>query len=260
MSSSKANSLKWAIEELSKQRVDMENKLKATQKRDETNSLIEEVFAQKNALEQRISALEDGLKSTSDLDDVTSSELEAEMQKIDEKLDIAKERLHSIEQEEYLEELGNKLNRKSGSVESPIHTDNLAEIHSDFENSSKMENQFPIPLDHQTESQGSLIPNPHSIPTKPESSSPATTSLQTMKATTNRIPKQDIEEQDSKADSTMEKSSFAEIDLSLEETAHQLGVEPSFLAEKGLNAILRMISRNGGKLIFPLEVEQVEKF
>ena len=63
-----------------------------------------------------------------------------------------------------------------------------------------MENQFPIPLDHQTDFQGqeyTLIPNPHSILTKPESSSPATTSLQTMKATTNRIPKQDIKEQDS---------------------------------------------------------------
>jgi len=45
--------------------------------------------------------------------------------------------------------------------------------------------------------------------------------------------------------------------LSLEETALQLGIEPDFLAEKGINAILRMIARNGGKLSFPLEVDQV---
>ena len=53
-------------------------------------------------------------------------------------------------------------------------------------------------------------------------------------------------------------SNLAKIDPSLEETALQLGIEPSFLAEKGLNAILRMISRNGGKLTFPLEVEQID--
>ena len=45
---------------------------------------------------------------------------------------------------------------------------------------------------------------------------------------------------------------------SLEETAATLGIEADFLAEKGLNAILRMIARNGGKLTFPLEVEQID--
>jgi hypothetical protein len=44
---------------------------------------------------------------------------------------------------------------------------------------------------------------------------------------------------------------------SLEETAKILGIEPDFLAEKGLQAILRMIARKGGKLSFPLEVEQI---
>jgi hypothetical protein len=43
----------------------------------------------------------------------------------------------------------------------------------------------------------------------------------------------------------------------LEETAKQLGIEPDFLAEKGINAILRMIARNGGKLSFPLELDQI---
>ena len=60
-SKTKAGSLKWAIEELSKQRGELIGKLQVAQKRDETNSLIEEVFAQKKALEKRISALEDGL-------------------------------------------------------------------------------------------------------------------------------------------------------------------------------------------------------
>ena len=258
MSSSKANSLKWAIEELSKQRGDMENKLKVAQKRDETNSLIEEVFAQKNALEQRISALEDGLQSTSDLVSIPCSEIEAEMLKIDEKLDIARERLHSIEQEEYLEELGNKLNRKSNSIETVSHTDDPAGFADEFIDTLEVENQSPLPPDHLSKSLDSS--NAFSVPTLPstESSSTATTSSQIMKATTNRIQKQDIEENVSEVDSSVKMSDLAKTDLSLEETALQLGVEPSFLAEKGLNAILRMISRNGGKLSFPLEVEQID--
>ena len=70
-------------------------------------------MAQRKALEQRISALEDGLKASSDLVNVPCNELVSEMQKIDEKLDIAKERLHTLEQEEYLEELGKSLNRSN---------------------------------------------------------------------------------------------------------------------------------------------------
>ena len=111
MPSSQSDSLKWAINELSNQRDELDGKLQVAQKRDETNALIDEVFAQKKALEQRISALEDGLKISTELVDTPCLELESEMSKIDEKLEIAKERLHAIEQEEYLEELGKSLNR-----------------------------------------------------------------------------------------------------------------------------------------------------
>ena len=78
-----------------------------------------------------------------------------------------------------------------------------------------------------------------------------------MKSTTNRIQEQNIEAETSespKPSSTLVSSPTA---LSLEETAQKLGVEPEFLAEKGINAILRMIARNGGKLSFPLEVDQI---
>jgi hypothetical protein len=44
----------------------------------------------------------------------------------------------------------------------------------------------------------------------------------------------------------------------LEETAAKLGVEPEFLVEKGTKALLRMIARNGGKLKFPLEIDQID--
>ena len=67
MNDGKLNSLKWAIDELSKQKEELGSKLNVAQKRDDTCSLIEEVNAQKKALDKRISSLEDGLRTSSEL-------------------------------------------------------------------------------------------------------------------------------------------------------------------------------------------------
>ena len=106
----KSNSLRWAIEELSKQKDELNSKLGIARKREETSSLINEVIAQKAALENRISSLQEGLKTSSELVDEPVFNLTEELDKIDDKLEIAKDRLNTLEQEEYLEELGNKLN------------------------------------------------------------------------------------------------------------------------------------------------------
>ena len=253
-SKTKTGSLKWAIDELSKQREDLDVKLKVAQKRDDTNSLIEEVFAQKKALEQRISALEEGLRVSSELVDVPCSDLESEMSKIDEKLEIAKERLQAIEQEEYLEELGKSLNRShlesSGSTEDTklSSEDSESSILEDLE-ISPSGSSSPLPLP---------IPSPkvQSFPF-PLSPSTASTSTSVMKSTTNRIQEQNIEVDQSESTKPTMTATTSQTALSLEETAQKLGVEPEFLAEKGLNAILRMIARNGGKLSFPLDVDQI---
>ena len=104
------NSLHWAIGELSKQKDELEGKLKVARKRDETSALIEEVNAQKDALDKRISSLQDGLKVSADLVDDQVNELEDTISSVDEKLEVAQERLEALEQEEYLEKLGRKLN------------------------------------------------------------------------------------------------------------------------------------------------------
>ena len=51
-SESKTSSLRWAIDELSKQKDELISKLSIAQKREDTNSLIDEVNAQKEALEK----------------------------------------------------------------------------------------------------------------------------------------------------------------------------------------------------------------
>jgi hypothetical protein len=244
--SAKFNSLKWAIDELSKQREDLDAKLKVAFKRDETHALIDEVMAQRKALEQRISALEDGLKASSELVNVPCDELESEMQKIDEKLDIAKERLHTLEQEEYLEELGKSLNR-SNSEDRSIDSIESNEADTAAIDDLGLPHPSSTPLSSSTE---------FAATEGASSSSTAPTTIEPMKAS-NRLPNPEAAK--TSITTTLEKPATVseQTALSLEETALQLGIEPEFLAEKGINAILRMVARNGGKLSFPLEVDQI---
>ena len=246
MTVSKTKSLHWAISELSKQREDLDTKLKIAHKRDETNALIEEVMAQRKALEQRISALEDGLKASSNLVNIPCDELESEMQKIDEKLDIAKERLHTLEQEEYLEELGKSLNR-SNSEDRSIDSIESNEADTSAIDDLGLPHPSSTPLSSSTE---------FAATEGASSTSTASTIIKSMKAS-NRLPNPDAAK--STTTTTLGKPSAVseQTVLSLEETALQLGIEPEFLAEKGIKAILRMIARNGGKLSFPLEVDQI---
>ena len=247
----KVSSLRWAIDELSKQKEDLATQLKVAKKREETNSLIEEVFAQKDALEKRISALQDGLRVSTELVDTPLGDLESELEKVNEKLQIAQERLDNIEQEEYLEELGKKLNRSHSLDVTDVtdeQTDDSLGLDTSFETEKSEEFSEP-PSDFPS------FANPSEHSTQP---SPAPL-LKTMKAKTNRITETESEEpQVQMHPSPTAHAVSSSLPLSLEDTAASLGVDSNFLAEKGIQAILRMISRNGGKLTFPLEVEQID--
>ena len=252
----KLSSLNWAVAELDKQKDELITKLGIAQKREETNSLLEEVIAQKGAMEKRISSLEEGLKASTDLVDEPVVNLSEELDKIDDKLEIAKDRLNTLEQEEYLEELGKKLNG-----------DFAADSSNQTEESTSLSIE-PIDLldDSQTLTESSKPKKIESTADSLQPFSPPTPVL--MKSPTNRIETE--EKTESKIDTTV-----PEIDVTdkvtkleqcspgtaqgLEECAKSLGMEPDFLLNKGMQAVLRMIARNGNKVSFPLEVEQIEK-
>jgi hypothetical protein len=240
-----SSSLRWAIEELLKQKEDLNSKLTIALKRDETGSLIEEVNAQRDALDQRISALEDGLKVSSELVVTPVHSLEEDIYAVNEKLEIAQERLANLEQEQYLEELGRKLNRSHGGEfieDEMLSSETIAK------------EELPnILVSLQTSS-------------KENASKEISTTTQTMTTPTSRI---EIEEEttasripDEEANaiqqSNSEKNTLPVPVEGLEETADKLGVEQEFLVEKGTKALLRMIARNGGSLKFPLEIDQID--
>ena len=117
------------------------------------------------------------------------------MSKIDEKLEIAKERLQAIEQEEYLEELGKSLNRSH--LESSGSTEDTKLSSEDSESSILEDLELPSPV-------SSSIPSPLSSPKgqsfpSPLSQSTASTSTSVMKSTTNRIQEQNIEAEKSES-------------------------------------------------------------
>ena len=261
MGKDKTTSIRWAISELTNQREELESKLKVARKRDETCSLIEEVLAQKEALQTRIVALEEGLQVSTDLVDVPVNDIEKEVSKINDKLEIAHERLASLEQEEYLEELGNKLNRSTKSSGE------------NFTNTSPSDNEFPNTNlgfnSSQTDMSEQL--NHESYPDTESAKLPVSSQNSTldtlMKTKSNRIQPEEIHESAQNVrvaqDEDLECGEFIKKSVvtnteSLEEISARLGIEESFLKEKGVQAILRMIERNGGKLSFPLEVQQIE--
>lgn len=253
LSGSKASSLRWAIDELSKQKEELSSKISVAHKREETSSLIEEVNAQKESLEQRISSLKEGLKATAQLVHDSVDSLEDELSKVDGKLDIAQDRLNSLEQEEYLEELGRKLNGDFSTEETEIKSKTKV-------SSLEIDSADPFTVSKSSDPQNIDPTNPM----QPLSDS----SPVLMKSPTNRIEvKEEIDKENTSRVTSSEIVSIeSEIEQcssltikSLEECASALGIEPEFLLNKGIQSVLRMIARNGNKISFPLEVEQVEK-
>ena len=243
-SESKAQSLKWAIDELTKQKEELDSKLIIARKREETGSLIEEVNAQKEALDKRITALQDGLDVSTELVDTPLDFLEEELSRINDKLEIAQERLLSLEQEQYLEELGRKLNS--------AHQDENPE-------SMQQEDEFSssIPSIEQTstsEISETILPEQETSTTTKIMAS-TSNRIETEKSSTTRLPDEMPIDKDEISNSENNNSIPVE---GLEETALKLGVEPDFLVEKGTKALLRMIARNGGQLKFPLEIDQID--
>ena len=213
--------------------------------------LIEEVHAQKDALEKRIASLQDGLRVSSDLVDDQVEELAQSISTVNEKLEIAQERMEALEQEEYLEELGRKLN---GDYSTEVAIESSEEIPDETEFSSNTDPFVPSVLpDVSSEASIDLQTSPTPVLMKSPSNRIETEAEET---SSSRIPSPEVTDSplgESKLELCHEATAS-----SLEECAKQLGMEPEYLLNKGMQAVLRMIARNGNQISFPLEVEQVK--
>lgn len=87
--------------------------MSTSRKREETEDIIQEVNAQRKALDKRISALQEGLEKSSKPGTIHDPHLQGEIAGVEGKLEVARERLKVLEQDKYLEELGQNLSGKS---------------------------------------------------------------------------------------------------------------------------------------------------
>ncbi|MFP6887960.1 MAG: hypothetical protein VB997_10370 [Opitutales bacterium] len=248
-------SLQWAIGELGKQRSSLEEKVGATRKREETEEIIEEVIAQREALDKRIGALQEGLEKSQDESANTNpTELQEEMSEVEGKLEVARERLKVLEQDKYLEELSRNL---SGQDPLPSTT-SLPDENLEQEESSDLA-RFPETDDEQA---------PESKPVQVKTNKPLS---DIMTEPANRLSATESEPGVAttlatpppvkpRAEVTSGGSIFCteETSQGIREVAAALDLDPEYVLEKGMQAVLRMIARNGHRMTFPLDVKQVE--
>ena len=248
-------SLQWAIGELGKQRSSLEEKVGATQKREETEEIIEEVIAQREALNKRIDALQEGLEKSQEESATTNpTELHEEMSEVEGKLDVARERLKALEQDKYLEELGRNLSgqdplpsRISLPDENPEQEEppDLASF-SELEDEQASESK-PVQVKTNQPLSDIMTEPANRLSTTESESSVATTLATPLPAKL-------------RAETTLGESITCteETSQGIREVAAALDLDPEYVLEKGMQAVLRMIARNGHRMTFPLDVKQVE--
>ena len=238
-------SLHWAIKELSKQKRFLDDKVSASRKREEAEGIIQEVNAQRKALDKRISALQEGLGKSHDSGTIQEANLLDEVSGVEGKLEVARERLKVLEQDKYLEELGKNLSGKNQTTPTTF-------------SSESPNNPF------KTEESRVSEPAPEQDKSNPILSD-------TMNEPTNRLATTDSEANiatvatPSTAQSPRASTSPTgnlvcsdKISQSIHEAAVALDLDAEYILEKGMQAVLRMIARNGNRMTFPLEVKHIE--
>ncbi len=247
-------SLQWAIGELGKQRSSLAEKVGATRKREETEEIIEEVIAQREALDKRIGALQEGLEKSQEPANTNPTELQEEMSEVEGKLDVARERLKVLEQDKYLEELGRNLSGQDPLPSTtPLPDENLEQ-----EESSSLA-RFP-----ETEDEQASESKPVQVITNQPLSDTMTEPANRLSATESEPGVATTLATPPHVKSRVEVTSVGSIACSEEtsqgirEVAAALDLDPEYVLEKGMQAVLRMIARNGHRMTFPLDVKQVE--
>jgi len=247
-------SLQWAIGELSKQKQSLDEKVSASRKREETQEIIQEVNAQRKALDKRISALQEGLKKSSDSGTIQEPHFRDEITGVEGKLEVARERLKVLEQDKYLEELGQNLSGKSPtspitmSSESNTDAGGLSPALPFESEENRVSESEPVKVKSNTILSDTMNePTNRLAATEPEAN--VATSVGT--TTAPQKPRASIS-------STGSLVCSEETSQSIHETAAALDLDAEYVLEKGIQAVLRMIARNGNRMTFPLEVKHIE--
>ena len=181
-------------------------------------------------------------------------ELQEEMSEVEGKLDVARERLKVLEQDKYLEELGRNLSGQDllpSTVSLP--NENLEqEESSNFARSPEIEDEQASESKHVQVITNQPLSDTMTEPANRLSATEPESDVATTLATPPTVkPLTEITSGGSIACSE-------ETSQGIREVAAALDLDPEYVLEKGMQALLRMIARNGHRMTFPLDVKQVE--
>ena len=229
------NSLKWAIDELEKEKIAITSRWQKSNEAKDLKASLGDALSEKQALDGHIESLEDNLLELEDGEESPAIEdLESQKSSLEERIVIASERDAAFEQDRELERIAVRFRGDQFTGENEVHLTSTIPLFKDTENTehsmeesttdNRLQNIGPL-KEPETES----ATRPHAVEAK-QLVSMGSGSIVCSEATSD----------------------------SLREAAATLDLEPEYLLDKSVQAVLRMIERNKNRVTFPLEVKQVD--
>ena len=228
------HSLKWAIEELEKEKETIGQRLEKTRQENGLRTSLDDALSEQELINDRVSTLEDTLKDFDDTGKETpaSDNLKSQKDSLDERIVIASERLAVMEQDRELEHIALRFKGEQLASDTEIKsasTDSLSQNSQSTEQSME-----EATTDNRLQNMGSSKePNIESVAqlSEVEAKPKVTSGSLVCQEATNET---------------------------LRDAATALDLDPEYLLDKSVQAVLRMIQRNKNRVTFPLEVKQID--
>tara|TARA_Y100000588_G_scaffold136385_2_gene150139 strand:- start:4593 stop:5330 length:738 start_codon:yes stop_codon:yes gene_type:complete len=228
------NSLKWAIKELKKEKTTIANRFEKTKQAKGLKDSLSNALNEKSSLQDRIEDLQGNLRQLGEEEYNSSLEDKLENQKasLEERIAIASERLTALEQDRDLERIARRFQGSEMDGDQP--TDSSISL-----------SKESITTDKSMEESTSENRLKHSSPLE-EADIDSLAPIRELKPKAKPLA------------SSGDLACSGETCEQLLVTSAALDLDPEYLLNKSLQAVLRMIERNKNRVTFPLEVKQVD--
>jgi hypothetical protein len=228
------NSLKWAVDELEKEKNTIAARSLKIREASGLQTSLQEAISEQQSLNTRINEMEGGLREIEgdEHESLSAEELAAQQASLQERIAIASERLSVLEQERELESIALRFRGEPAPVETDIDQEPINRLSKELETTQNAmeetttENRLQI-IDSIDEPENA--PRARVTETKPLVTV-GSGSLACTEATSQ----------------------------GLREASADLDLDPEYLLDKSVQAVLRMFERNKNRVTFPLEVKQID--
>lgn len=229
------NSLKWAIDELEKEKKTITTRCEKSSEAMSLKASLTDAISEQQTLDGQIEELKSNLVGLGDEDEASGVEdLENQKASLEDRIIVASERLAALEQDRELERIAMRFRGDQSTGEKEVQFTPAIPLTKDTEHTE--DSMEETTTDNRLQNIAPLK----------ESETETAVRTPAVEAKTRRP------------------SGSASIGCSeitsdgLREAATTLDLDPEYLLDKSVQAVLRMIQRNKNRVTFPLEVKQVD--